>query len=70
MTELYDIHLFDRATGRYSGTQNSQLDYDALTYDATTILPPHTTKNGSEWWISLDWPYWTGSGWELRIIEE
>lgn len=70
MTELYDIHLFDRLTGRYSGTQNCQLSYDTEYFDATTILPPRVDKRGTDWWYPINWPYWNGSGWELKTVEE
>ena len=70
MTELYDIHLFDIATGRYSGTQNCQLSYNTELYDSTTIAPPRVDKQDNQWWNPINWPYWTGSGWELRDIEE
>lgn len=70
MSEIYDIHLFDRTTGRYSGTQNCLLSYDTENFDATMIIPPKSNKVDNQWWLNADWPYWNGSSWELRIIEE
>ena len=70
MSEVYDIHLFDRVSGRYCGSQNCQLDYDVEKYDITTISPPATDKLDGDWWHSINCPYWTGNGWELRSIEE
>ena len=70
MTDLYDIHLFDRLTGAYRGTQNCQLGYDTEIYDATTLEPPATDKRGTDWWYPINWPYWSGNAWELRIVEE
>lgn len=68
MTDIYDIHLFDLTDGHFVSTQNCLLAYDTSLYGITRQQPPKITKEGSNWWQPLDWPYWNGSSWELREI--
>jgi hypothetical protein len=66
MTDLYDIHLFEKSTGRYSGTQNCLLEYDTEKFHMTTVEPPESHCRGTDWWYPIDWPYWSGSEWYLK----
>jgi len=58
--------LYERDTGRYAGAVASNCWYDTDRFDYTLEVAPNATPSAEDMFVYTDWPYWTGTQWELR----
>jgi hypothetical protein len=63
MTQYITVYLFDDATGAFMYPYDAQ---ESPLEPGVYIEPISSTRVQPPAWPGGQWPYWTGTAWELR----